>query len=196
MDRNLLDNWWALALCGVIAVLFGLIALIWPPVGLAALVFLFGAYAFADGILDMVAAFRAPHHGRPWGWLAVSGLIGLAAGLITFFWPRLTALALVLVVAWWAILRGIAEIFTAIRLRKVIDNEWLLGVSGLLSVAFGVLLFVYPNIGAIALTLYIGVFTIAWGVLLMGMGFRLRGWQRSHRELLERAHVIGTHAHA
>ncbi len=178
---TLADNWWAIALRGVAAVLFGAIALFWPPVAVAALVLLFGAYALVDGIFNLIAAFRAPRRGRPWGMLAFSGIVGVLAGVLTFFWPGLTALALVLVIAWWAIITGIAEIVAAIRLRKLIQHEWLLGLSGLLSVALGVLLLVRPGIGAITVAIWIGAYALIFGVMLIALGFRLRSWGRAQR---------------
>jgi uncharacterized membrane protein HdeD (DUF308 family) len=147
----------------------------------AALVLLFGAYALVDGIFNLIAAFRAPREGKRWGWLAFSGVTGVATGLIAFFFPGITALALVLLVAAWSLVTGIAEIVVAIRLRREIEHEWLLGLSGLLSVAFGVLLFLMPAVGAIALAIWIGAYALVFGGLLIALGIRLRNWSRSHR---------------
>jgi len=182
MPIDLARNWWALALRGAAALLFGLIALIWPPSAVAALVLLFGAYAFADGIFNLIAAVRAPREGKRWGSLAFEGVVSLLAGVLTFFWPAITAFALVMLVASWSLITGIAEIVAAIRLRKHIEHEWLLGLSGVLSVAFGVLLFLLPAAGAIALAIWIGAYAVAFGVLLIGLGFRLRSWARSHQQ--------------
>jgi uncharacterized membrane protein HdeD (DUF308 family) len=181
MVRNLARNWWALVLRGVAGVLFGIGALIWPPAAFAALVLLFGAYAFVDGIFNIVAAVRAPKEGRRWGWLLFSGLIGIAAGLVTFFFPGLTALSLVLLVASWSIVTGIAEIVAAIRLRKEIRHEWLWILSGLLSVVFGVLLFLVPATGAVVLAIWIGAYMLVFGALLIGFGLHLRSWGRSNQ---------------
>jgi len=136
MVSNLAENWWALVLRGIAGVLFGIVALVWPPGAVTALVLLFGAYALVDGIFNLIAAFRAPREGKRWGWLAFSGVIGVATGLIAFFFPSITALALVLLVAAWSLVTGVAEIVVAVRLRREIEHEWLLGLSGLLSVAF------------------------------------------------------------
>ena len=180
MDLNLAENWWAIALRGFAAVLFGIVALIWPPAAIAVLVLLFGAYAIVDGIFNLIAAFRAPREGRPWGWLAFSGVVGIITGVVTFFWPGLTALTLVLLVAWWSVFRGISEIAAAIRLRKLIEHEWLLGLGGVLAIAFGALLFFRPAIGALSLAIWIGAYTLLVGVLLIAVGFRLRSYRRSH----------------
>ena len=183
MVRNLAQNWWALVIRGVAGVLLGIGALVWPPAALAALVLLFGAYALVDGIFNIVAAVRAPKVGRRWGWLILSGLVGIATGLITFFSPGLTALALVLLVASWSVVTGVAEIVAAIRLRKHIQHEWLWILSGLLSVAFGVLLFLVPAAGAVALAIWIGAYMLVFGALLIAFGVRLRSWSRSSTDL-------------
>ena len=181
MVRSLAQNWWALVVRGVAGVLFGIGALVWPPVAVAALVLLFGAYALVDGIFNIVAAVRAPREGRRWGWLMFSGVIGIATGLITFFSPGITALALVVLVASWSVVTGAAEIVAAIRLRKQILHEWLWILSGLLSVAFGVLLLVLPAAGAVALAIWIGAYMLVFGALLIAFGLRLRKWVRTDR---------------
>ena len=179
--RTLAQNWWALVVRGVAGILFGIGALVFPPAAIAILVLLFGAYALVDGIFNIVAGVRAPREGRRWGWLVFSGVIGIATGLITFFWPGFTALALVLLVASWSVATGVAEIVAAIRLRKQIRHEWLWILSGVLSVAFGVLLFLLPAAGAVALAIWIGAYMLVFGVLLLGFGIRLRSWGRTHR---------------
>ena len=181
MVRNLAQNWWALVVRGVAGVLFGIGALMWPPAAVAALVLLFGAYALVDGIFNIVAAVRAPREGRRWGWLTFSGVIGVATGLIAFFFPGITALALVLLVASWSVVTGVAEIVAAIRMRKQIRHEWLWILSGLLSVAFGLLLFMLPAAGAVALAIWIGAYMLVFGALLIAFGIRLRNWGRASR---------------
>jgi uncharacterized membrane protein HdeD (DUF308 family) len=181
MVHNLADNWAALVVRGVAGIIFGIFALIWPPAAVAALVLLFGVYALIDGAMNLVAAIRAPREGRRWGWLTLSGAIGVAAGLISFFSPGITALALVLLIAAWSLVTGIAEIIVAVRLRKHIRGEWLLIVSGLLSVVFGVLLFLAPAAGALALAIWVGAYMLVFGALLLAFGFRLRGWSRANR---------------
>src|SRR3954470_13037972 len=179
--RSLAQNWWARVIRGVVGVLFGIAALVWPPAAVAALVLLFGAYALVDGIFNVVAAVRASREGRRWGWLVFSGVIGIATGLIAFFFPGITALALVLLVASWSVVTGVAEIVAAVRLRKQIRHEWLWILSGLLSVAFGVLLFLLPAAGAVALAVWIGAYMLVFGALLIAFGIRLRNWGRTNR---------------
>jgi uncharacterized membrane protein HdeD (DUF308 family) len=183
MAMSLVVKWWAVVLRGVAAILFGVIAVFWPPTAVAALVLLFGAYALIDGVLNLVAAAGAPRVGRPWGWLAFEGVVSILTGLVAFFWPGLTAIALVLVIGFWSLITGIAEIVAAIALRKYIRREWLLGLSGLLSIAFGVLLFLAPVAGAVAIAIWVGAYAIVFGSLLVWLGLRLRAWGRVAEQL-------------
>jgi len=167
-------SWWVLALRGLAAVLFGILAFIWPGITIFTLVLLFGAYALVNGVLALVIAFKGPRRIRRFGSLIFGGLISVAAGVIAFIWPGMTAFSLVIVIAAWAIVNGIAEIVVAIRLRKEISGEWLLIVAGIASSLFGVCLFLNPLIGALVLVWWIGGFTFAFGILLMVLGFRMR----------------------
>lgn len=171
-------NWGWVVLRGVAAILFGAFALFQPGITLAALVLVFGAYAFVDGIL-MVGWSIADRHGDSrWVALLVGGLLGIGTGLLTFFRPDMTAVALLAVIAAWAIAIGVATIAAAIRLRKEITGEWKLILYGLLSVALGVILLAAPQAGALAMVLWIGAYAVAGGVLLIGLGFGLRSWGR------------------
>lgn len=173
-------NWGWVALRGVVAVLFGLLTFFYPAITLVTLVLLFGAYAFVDGIFMVVGAI-ANRRGEPrWVALLIGGLIGIGIGLLTLYRPAITAAALLGVIAAWAILTGIAEIAAAIRLRKEITSEWMLGLAGVLAVLFGVLLIVYPGAGAMAVTLWIGAYAFVTGILLIALGFQLRSWARTH----------------
>jgi len=176
MALSLARNWWALALRGAAAIVFGIIALFWPPAAIAALVVVFGAYALVDGILNLVAAVRAGRSGQRWGALLFESIVSLLVGILTLFFPAVTALALVLFVAAWSLVTGVAEVVAAIKLRKVIEGEWLLALSGILSVAFGVLLFISPLFGAIAIAIWIGAYSVVFGALLVGLALRLRSW--------------------
>ncbi len=176
MALSLARNWWALALRGAAAIVFGIIALFWPPAAVAALVAVFGAYALVDGILNLVAAVRAGRSGQRWGALVFEGIVSVLVGILTLFFPAVTALALVLFVAAWSLVTGVAEVVAAIKLRKVIEGEWLLALSGILSVAFGVLLFISPLFGAIAIAIWIGAYSVVFGALLVGLALRLRSW--------------------
>ncbi|MGH7309476.1 MAG: HdeD family acid-resistance protein, partial [Candidatus Rokuibacteriota bacterium] len=147
MLLTLAQNWWALVLRGVFAVLFGVAAFLWPGLTLTVLVLLYGAYALLDGILAVMWSLASRRAGPfPWGVL-LAGLAGIAIGVMTFLWPGLTALALLYLIAIWAIVRGVFEVIAAIHLRREIDNEWLLGLSGALSILLGVFLIMAPGAG-------------------------------------------------
>jgi uncharacterized membrane protein HdeD (DUF308 family) len=172
---NLARAWHWIVLRGVFALLFGIFAFIWPGITLAALVLVWGAYAIADGVMALIAAFTMHEEGKPMASLIVVGILGIAAGVVTFLWPGMTALVLLLFIASWAVLMGVFEIAAAIRLRKHIENEWLLALSGLVSIVFGVLLFLQPGAGALAVIWLIGSFAIFFGILLIALGIRLKG---------------------
>src|SRR4051794_34974783 len=142
MVMILARNWWALALRGLFAVLFGIAAFAWPGITLGALVLLYGAYAFVDGVFAIAAALAGRTEGLPWWALLLEGVFGIAAGVIAFAWPGITALALLFLISAWAVVTGVFEIVAAVRLRKEIRGEWLLALSGVLSVLFGVALVV------------------------------------------------------
>jgi uncharacterized membrane protein HdeD (DUF308 family) len=167
-------NWWLLALRGLAGVLFGILAFIWPGVTLVALVFLFGAFALVNGILSLVLAWNAPRGFPRFGSLILGGILGIAAGIITFILPGITALGLLIMIAAWAIATGILEIVAAIKLRKVIPNEWLWVLAGILSLIFGVLLLLQPAAGALVLVWWIGAYALVFGIVLMILAFRLR----------------------
>jgi uncharacterized membrane protein HdeD (DUF308 family) len=173
-------NWGWVVLRGVVAILFGIATLLMPGITLAALVLMFGAYAMADGLLMIGGAIAHRGPGSSWPAMIVGGLLGIAAGLSTFFWPGLTAVALLLLIAAWALATGIAMIAAAMQLRKVITGEWRLVLAGLLSVAFAVVLAVRPAEGALAMVLWLGAYVIGAGILTIGLGFRLRNWGRMH----------------
>jgi uncharacterized membrane protein HdeD (DUF308 family) len=167
-------NWWALALRGIVAILFGLAAFFLPGITLAVLILLFGAFALVDGIFAIVAAVRTHRRNERWWLLLVEGVLGVLAGVVAFLWPGLTALALLYLVAAWAIITGVLEIVGAIRLRKEIEGEWALILGGILSVIFGVLLAALPGVGILALVWLIGAYAIVAGVLLLAAALRAR----------------------
>ena len=160
---------------GGVAILFGLAALIWPGLTLTALVLLFGAYTLVDGVFAVVAALARAGRERRWWVLLLEGPLGIAAGVVTLAWPGITGLVLLLFIAAWAVITGVVEIVAAIRLRREIEGEFLLGLSGVLSVLFGLLLIVRPGAGAVAVAWLIGIYAILFGALLLALAFRLRG---------------------
>ena len=168
-------NWWALALRGLAAILFGVLAFAWPGITLFVLVIFFGAYMLVDGIFAIVAAVKAAGEEARWWLMLLEGILGVGVGLVAFFWPGLTALALLYLIAAWAIATGIMEIAAAIRLRREMVGEWALILGGALSVLFGVLLVVIPaRAGLLSLTWLIGAYAVVFGVLLVILAFRVR----------------------
>jgi uncharacterized membrane protein HdeD (DUF308 family) len=174
--HQLARNWGWIALRGAAAVVFGVLAFVWPGVTLVILTLFFGAYALTDGILALIAAYKSREGGKPVWTHVVIGICGLAAGILTFVWPDMTALALLMFIAAWAILIGLFQITAAIRLRKEIENEWLLGFSGALSLLFGLLMIASPSAGALAVVWMIATYSILFGVLLIALGFRLKNF--------------------
>lgn len=165
---------WLLALRGLAAIIFGILTFIWPGISLFALIVLFGAFALVNGVLSVFLAAKAPKGYPRFGSLLLGGLCGIFAGILTFIWPGLTALGLLIMIAAWAIVTGILEIVAAIKLRNEIKREWLLVVAGLCSVVFGVLLMLMPEAGAVVLVLWIGAYALVFGILLMVLAFKVR----------------------
>jgi uncharacterized membrane protein HdeD (DUF308 family) len=174
MLRALAKCWWVLLLRGIAAIAFGILAFIWPGLTLVTLVLLYGAFALIDGVLSLIAAFTGGAKPVPTWWLVVVGLIGIAAGIVTFMWPGITAILLVLFIGAWALVHGIFEIIGAIQLRKEIDNEWMLILGGALSVLFGIIVLIAPGAGALGLIWVIATYSIIFGVLFVALALRLR----------------------
>lgn len=172
--RHLARNWWTFVLQGIIAIIFGVLALIRPGMTLEALVLLFAIWALVDGVLALISSVGAAEAHEPWWPFVLVGLLGIAAGVVTFRWPGLTALALLLVIAYWSILRGILAIAAAVRLRHEIQGEWWLILNGLASVVFGAVVILFPVAGALTVIWLIGFYAVIFGVMVLMLGFRLR----------------------
>jgi uncharacterized membrane protein HdeD (DUF308 family) len=181
MLETLKRGWGLLVLRGVIAVLFGILCFAMPGITLQAIVLLFGAYALVDGIFMLVVAIRAAKGMPGTGTLVLLGLIGIAAGILTFFYPGITALSLVWVIAFWAISTGVFAIAAAIRLRKELTNEWMLILSGVLSIAFGVLAIMRPGAGALSILWLIGGYAIVFGIMLLALAFKIKSFVTPER---------------
>jgi uncharacterized membrane protein HdeD (DUF308 family) len=165
--------WWLVLLRGIVAIIFGILAFIWPGLTLLTLILFYGAFALADGVLALANAIMGGNVGSRW-WLALVGIAGIAAGLVTFLMPGVTALVLLIFIASWAIVLGVFQIIGAIRLRREIDNEWMLGLSGALSVLFGIVLLAAPGPGALGLVWVIGAYAIVFGILLVMAALKLK----------------------
>ena len=168
-------RWWLLLLRGIAAILFGVLAFIWPGITLVTLVFLYGAFALIDGVIALAAAFSGAAGPLPTWWLIVVGLLGIAAGVVTFLWPGMSAIVLVIFIGAWAVAHGVFEIIGAVKLRKEIDNEWTLILGGIVSVLFGAILLIAPGAGALGLIWAIAAYSILFGILLTAFALRLRG---------------------
>jgi len=173
------SSWWALVLRGLAAIAFGVLAFVWPQITLTALVFLWGAYALVDGAFAIAAGIKSHGESKRWWVLLLEGILGVAAGLVAFFIPGITALVLLIVIAAWAMVTGAFEIAAAIQLRKYIKGEWLLALAGVASILFGLALLFNPAAGALALVWLIGAYAIVFGVLMIVLGVRLHSMVRS-----------------
>lgn len=173
MLHALAENWWLLLLRGLCAILFGVLTFVWPGLTLVTLVLFYGAFALVDGVLAIIAAIKGGDPAPRW-WLAILGVFGIAAGVLTFLWPGLTALVLLFFIAGWAIAVGVMQIIGAIKLRHEIEGEWLLIAGGVLSIIFGLVMLAMPGAGALALIFVIGAYAIVYGVLLVSFSLRLR----------------------
>jgi uncharacterized membrane protein HdeD (DUF308 family) len=182
-------NWWALALRGLFAILFGLVAFLFPGITLEVLILLFAAYAAVDGVFAIIAGVRAAERHERWGALVLEGLIGIAAAAVAIAWPALTLIALVYIIAAWAIVSGVVLLAAATRLRPL-HGEWLLAINGIISILLGVMLFVSPIAGAIVLAWWIGAYALFFGVMLIVLAFRLRRHRDRDQYWVGSAHGI------
>lgn len=171
-------NWWTYAVRGAAAVIFGILALIWPEETILALVVLFGAFALVDGIFAVIAGIAFRRYFERWWAVLLEGVAGIVLGLLTFFWPNITALVLVYFIAAWALITGVLEIVAAIQLRRIISGEWAMILSGLISILLGILLVVFPSAGAVSMVWMIGIYAIVFGISEIIFAFRLRSLRR------------------
>jgi uncharacterized membrane protein HdeD (DUF308 family) len=167
-------SWWLVALRGVLAIVFGLLAFFYPGATLLVLIAFFGAYMFVDGVLALVQAMRFRHDRDQWPMLLIEGILGIVAGLITFFLPGAAALAWVITIAAWALVSGVLEILAAIKLRQFIRNEIFLALSGVVSILLGIGFILLPAIGLLAAVWMVGAYAIIFGVILLSLAYRLR----------------------
>jgi uncharacterized membrane protein HdeD (DUF308 family) len=173
--RWFIDNWWLTLIRGIVAILFGVMTFIWPGITILSLTILWGAYALVDGVMAIVTAFSSSgaQTSSRW-WLGLAGLVGIAAGVLTFLFPIGTSLGLLIFLAAWLVVAGVMQIIGAIRLRKVIDNEWLLGLVGALSILLGISLVAFPGSGLVSVAWMVGTFAIIAGISYIGLSMRLK----------------------
>jgi uncharacterized membrane protein HdeD (DUF308 family) len=174
------SNWWALALRGIAGILLGLLAFTMPEITITALVTVFGLYAIFDGVFAIIAALRGVKEHDRWGWMLVEGIASVIAGLTALFMPLLGALVLTWIVALWALVTGALEIGAAIRLRKMIEGEWMLLLAGVLSLVLGFLILARPGVGLTVIVTWIGAYALVAGVVTLVLAFRVRKWAHEH----------------
>ena len=178
MMSVLARNWWAFVVRGVLAILFGLIALFVPAVTMLSLVIVFAAYAATDGVFAIVSAVRAANQGERWGWLALEGVAGIVAGIAAILWPGLTVALFIALIAVWAIITG-GLLLTASFRVDANDGRWWLALGAVASLVYGMLLLVAPMIGALVLTWWIGAYAIVFGISMIAAALRLRARLRT-----------------
>jgi len=193
MFNLMAQNWWMLALRGLFAVLFGFAAFVWPGITMWALVALFGAYVLVDGIFALIAAFTRDVERERWWALLFEGIVGIAIGVLTFIWPGLTAFGLLYLIAFWAIVTGVFEVITAVRLRHEIRGEWMMALIGVLSMIFGFLLVAFPMAGALSVVWMIGAFALASGALMIALAFKLRSLRTPSGQIPYTRHAAPSH---
>jgi uncharacterized membrane protein HdeD (DUF308 family) len=186
------QGWWMLLIRGVAAIAFGLLTFFWPAITLFVLIILFAAHAVVDGAMAIALGLqlRKQVDSTPWLPITLMGVISVAADVVAIAWPALTAAVLLFLIAGWAIARGVFEVVAAVHFRKVIENEWFLGLAGVLSVMFGVSLIAWPRAGLLSLMWLVGSFSIAFGVLMCLLAFRLRGLEQNLRAHLPEASTL------
>jgi uncharacterized membrane protein HdeD (DUF308 family) len=173
MNNVLVKNWWALALRGVAAVIFGIIAFALPGVTLTVLVLFFAAYLLVDGVFALIAGLKAAERHERWGALALEGILDLVAGAAVVMWPGLTLVVFIYMAAFWALVTGIALLVAAFRLRKQ-HGEWTMILAGILSIAWGILVAVFPIAGILVWAWWIGAYALIFGIAMLILAFRLR----------------------
>ena len=182
MLEKITNNWWMYAVRGLVAIIFGILALTQPEQALQALVLVFGAFALVDGTFAVFAGIASYRHFERWWAVLLEGVSGVVIGLLTFFWPNITALALLYCIAAWALITGIFEIVAAIQFRREITGEWMLILGGLLSILFSVLLFVFPVTGAVSVIWVIGIYAVVFGISEIFFAFRLYSLRREFQK--------------
>jgi len=180
LSEILAESWWLVGLRGVLGIIFGLICLLNPTLAVQVFVILFAAYMLVDGVFAIFSGIKAARNGERWGLLIVEGIVDLAAGAVAVLWPAITLVALVWVIAIWAIVSGGLMLGAAFALKHD-HGRWWLALGGIASLVFGILLVIEPLIGAVVLTMWIGAYAIVFGVFLLVLGFQLHSKREEHK---------------
>ena len=173
MNDMLANNWWAVALRGIVAILFGIAAFAMPFVTMLSLVVVFAAFSFVDGVFGIIMSVRGARKGERWIWLLLSGILGIVASAVAVLWPGITVLAFVILVAAWALVSGTFMLISAFRLKIDHGRVWLV-IGGIASIVFGILLVISPFIGALVLTFWTGAHALVLGATLLVLAYKLR----------------------
>lgn len=173
MTGSLATRWWFIGLRGGVYLGFGLSALLWPQLTFGTLVLLFGLFSLLDGVVTLGASVRAGSRRKRWRGMALEGLLSSAVGLVVLFWPDISGLALLYLIAAWALVTGVLELAAAVRLRREIEGEWLLGLNGVLSIAFGSAVFLWPASGALAIVWILGIYALLFSVVLFALAIQM-----------------------
>ena len=186
LSEVLAESWWAVGLRGLLGIAFGLICLLVPTAAIFVLIILFAAYMLVDGVLAIASGIKAARNGERWGLLILGGIVDLAVGAIAFFWPGITAVAFVLLIAIWAIISGFLMLVSSFTL-KIDHGRWWLALGGIASLVFGIVLLIAPLVGAVVLTWWIGAYALVFGVLLLILAFQLHSRQEKRGRSAGRA---------
>lgn len=179
MAREVLDRWWAVVLRGAVAVLFGAATLIWPGLTLGVLIVLYGIYAVVDGAFGLLGLLSGARPEHPWWVRLLDALVSLGAGLVALFWPGITSLALLWLVAGWALAKGVLQIILAVSLRRRMSNVRLLALAGVISVILGIVYVLFPQAGILSLVWVLGLYALVYGIVLFARGLALRVARRA-----------------
>jgi uncharacterized membrane protein HdeD (DUF308 family) len=174
MIDRITSHWWLFLIRGLLALALGIAVPFFQVAAIFAIAILVGAYCFADGVVAIVAAFRMSHAGGSWWWLVLEGILGIAVGVVTFFYPGITIFALAYLVGAWAIVTGVLSIASAIRLRQHVPNEWLWMIGAVLSIIFGILVYIAPVFGLLFIVWMVSIYAILAGIFFIWLAFRLR----------------------
>jgi uncharacterized membrane protein HdeD (DUF308 family) len=172
LSEVLADSWWAVGLRGLLGIAFGLICLLVPAAAILSLVLLFSAYMLVDGVFAIASGIKAARNGQRWGLFILEGIVDVAAGVVAFLWPAITAVAFVFLIAAWALISGALMLYAAFTL-KLDHGRWWLALGGIASLIFGIVLAIAPVVGAVVLTWWIGAYALVFGVLLLILAFQL-----------------------